>query len=236
MYNLNSKEQKRLIDGIQAAYAIPFIHDITDFIWEAIFAYTKNIPIRDPLIHTRKKLLFDVVDQEQAIGWSAKAVQKSLNPPTEFELVIQRADIFKKSRALGFEALNLNSKPQHLGEALLKHWYDKVFSDSKTQGVQDNRICVLLKSLDRRHFAFFEDELAIYDNRQLKWIWTNETRTGLQGIRISDGFCVFRWYPNQKQLFERFYLPTETLIFPLNLHRLAPDQVVSLLLNQLNKL
>jgi hypothetical protein len=29
MYYLNPKEQKRLIDGIQAAYAIPFLHDIT---------------------------------------------------------------------------------------------------------------------------------------------------------------------------------------------------------------
>lgn len=236
MYYLNSNEQKRLIDGIQAAYAIPFIHDITDFIWEAVFAYTKNIPIIDPLTHIRKKLLFDVVDQQQAIGWSAKAVQKSLNPPTEFELVIQRADIFKKSRALGFDVLNINSSPQLLGEALLKHWYDKVFSDSKTQRVKEKRICVLLKSLDRTHFAFFEDDLAIYDNRQLKWLWTDETQTGLQGIRISDEFCVFRWYPNQKQLFERFYLPTETLIFSLNLHRLPPDEVVSLLLSQLNKL
>ena len=120
--------------------------------------------------------------------------------------MIQRADIFKKSRALGFEPLNINSLPQLLGEALLKHWYDKVFSDSKVQNVQEKRIGILLKSPDRTHFTFFEDDIAIYDNCQLKWLWTDETRTGLQGIRISDGFCVFRWYPNQKQFFERFYL------------------------------
>ena len=56
----------------------------------------------------------------------------------------------------------------------------------------------------------------------------------LQGIRNRDGFCVFRWYPNQKQFFERFILPEDTHIFSIEPTRLPMDEVVDLLLSQRN--
>lgn len=183
MYELTEIEKQRLLDGIQAAYAIPFIHDITDFIWEAVFSYTKGIPIVDPLKNTRKKLLYDVVDKSRRTGWSAKAIQKSLNLPTTFELVIQRADIFKKSSELGYRSLSVDSSPQVLGQALLKHWYKKVQEDAEKQGVEEKRTCILLKSLNRTKYTYFEENLAEYSDEELWWQWTDDTHTGLQGIR-----------------------------------------------------
>ncbi|MCL4871516.1 MAG: hypothetical protein KJ063_21360 [Anaerolineae bacterium] len=230
MYKLTPEEEIRLLQGIQAIYAIPFIHDITDFIWEALFSYTKSIPIVDPLTTSRKKLLYDVVDESSKIGWSIKAIQKSLNLPTTFELVIQRADIFKKSTVLGFEQLDINSHPQRLGEALLQHWYSKVVSDAITQNVLDKRVCILLKSPNRTKYAYFEKKFTIYEAKDLAWYWTDITKTGLQGSRKADNFVVFRWYPNQKQLFERFYLPQDTFTFELKPLRLAPDEAVRLFL------
>lgn len=234
MYSLNEIEKQRLIEGIRAAYAIPFINDITDFIWEAIFSYARSIPIVDPVTNIRRKLLYDVVDEHRGIGWSAKAIQKILNPPTTFELVIQRADIFKKSANLGFESLNTDSPPQILGAALLKHWYRKVRGDAINQKVTEKRICILLKSLNRRRYVYFEEDLAEYANEDLEWQWTNESKTGLQGIRREDSFVVFRWYPNQKQFFERFFLPQETFTFNLEPLRLPSDEIVRLLVGRLN--
>ncbi len=235
MYRLTNIEKRRLIESIQAAYAIPFIHDITDFIWEAMFSYVRDIPIVDPLQNTRKKLLYDVVDQSSGIGWSAKAIQKSLNLPTAFEIVIQRADIFKKSADLGFEPLTIDSSPQILGKALLKHWYKKVQGDADEQGVTQKRICILLKSLDRTKYSYFEENITEYSAEDLQWQWTDNTRTGLQGVRKKDDFVVFRWYPNPKQLFERFHLSGDAFTFSLEPRRLPPDELVHLLLARLNR-
>ncbi len=125
-----------------------------------MFSYAKGIPIVDPLKNTRKKLLYDVVDETKSIGWSAKAIQKSLNLLTIFEIVIQRADIFKKGVDLGFEPLDIDSSPQLLGKALLRHWYKKVQEDANTQNVKEKRVCILLKSHDRTKYVYIEEDLS----------------------------------------------------------------------------
>ena len=92
MYHLNYKEKQRLVEAIRAVYAIPFVDDIEDYIWEAIFTYSKDIPSVDPLTNIRSKNLFDVVDKKSKIGWSIKAAQvaqNSITLPCEFEIVIQ---------------------------------------------------------------------------------------------------------------------------------------------------
>jgi hypothetical protein len=236
VYYLTKAEQERLVEAIQAAYAVPFIHDITDYIWEAVFAYAKGIPLVDPLINIRRKLLYDVVDQSSKIGWSAKAIQKSLSLPTTFELVIQRADILKKGPLLGFGDLGINSPPQLLGEALLHHWYQKVETDATIQDVKEKRVCILLKSYNRRRYVYFEENLARYNADNLQWQWTDSSRTGLQGIRKADGAMVFRWYPNQKQFFERFELTEDAFTFELEPLRLPADDMVGLLLSRLRHL
>ena len=43
MYHLNDKEKQRLVEAIRAVYAIPFVDDIEDYIWEAIFTYVKDV-------------------------------------------------------------------------------------------------------------------------------------------------------------------------------------------------
>lgn len=231
MYSLNETEIARLKAGIQAVFALPFVDDVEDFIWEAIFAYTKQIELIDPLNHSRSKRLFDVVSQAQ--GWSLKAVQWTIKPEVQFELVIQRADILKKQTALGFSDLNLDSPPSLLGQAVLHHWQDKINQDAEVQGVQDKRMAILLKSADRRHYAFYEADLAIYSADELLWQWTDESRTGLQARQIMNNRVVFRWYPNQKQLFERFSLPQDALIFDLSPRRLDLEQAIQVLLNTL---
>ena len=234
MYRLTSRELEKLKKALQAIYTVPFIDDVEDYIWEAIFCYVKNIPPVDPLLNIREKRLFDIVDSSTAIGWSAKALQATVGPSRQFELVIQRADIFKKSQELGFNSLSVASSPEDLGLALLRHWYGKVYEDAQKQGVTDKRICVLVKSRDRKTYGFLEEDLSDYEPPELYWRWTNETKTGLQGIRNRDGFCVFRWYPNQKQFFERFILPEDTHIFSIEPTRLPMDTVVDLLLSQRN--
>ena len=148
--------------------------------------------------------------------------------------MIQRADIFKKSHDLGFGRLTKDSPPNILGQALLTHWYDKkVLADSITQNVKDMRVCVLLKSKNRKQYAFVEEKLKKHHSEELRWKWTNAQRNGLQGIRKDDGFCVFRWYPNQTHLFERFVLPEDAEIFNLIPKRLPIREIIEILSDRL---
>lgn len=234
MYYLTDEEKKRLIEAIRATYTIPFIDDVEDYIWEAIFAYSKGISTVDPLTNTRSKNLFDVVDEERKIGWSIKAVQRAITLPSEYEVVIQRADIFKKAELLGYDSLSTDSPTEQLGSALLKHWYDnKVEQDAIDQGVEDKRVCILLKSPDRKDYVYLEEQLVRHSEFDLKWYWTDETKTGLQARRVKDDVLIFRWYPNQKHFFERFTFPTDAYRFRIEPQRLAADDVVELLLAKL---
>ncbi len=234
MYHLTDAEKRRLVEAIRAIYAIPFIDDVEDYIWESIFAYVKNIRPVDPLTNIRSKRLFDVVDRERRVGWSIKAAQRTIILPCEFEVVIQRADIFKKANALGFSALSLDSPPDQLGIALLRHWYnEKVERDAEFQGVEDKRICILLKSRNRQDYVYLEQALVRYNNCDLNWEWTDNTKTGLQAKRASDEALVFRWYPNQKQFFERFTFPVDSYRFHIEPRRLEANDVVEQLLARL---
>lgn len=229
-YKLTEFQEQRLRNGLSAALSIPFIDSIEDFIWESIFCYTKEIQFADPLMGIRSKKLFDVVDVNKQIGWSAKALQWNMKVGGEFELVIQRADVFKKRIALGFHDLTINSAPNIIGAALLKHWQNKVNDDAQAQTVIDKRVCILIKSNTNRKFAYFEEEIATYKPSDIIWRWTDDTKTGLQGIREMDNFCVYRWYPNQKQFFERFKFEEGNYIVEIEPKRLGLNEIIDLLI------
>jgi hypothetical protein len=231
---LSETEKERLAKGITVAYSIPFIDDIEDFIWEAIFAHVRQIPLVDPLTETREKKLFDLVDKKRKIGWSAKALQTNVKPGGEFEFVIQRANIFKKAKSLGFPPLSVKSSPALLGKALMKHWFDeKIKRDMSTQGVDDPRVCILLKSTDRTRFTFVEEPLEIFSAEGLDWRWTDSNKTGLQGWK--GGQLMFRWYHGQTQFFQRFRVPDNAPVITLSPKRLAIGTVISALHTELQK-
>lgn len=236
-YFLTDAQLERMEKGLKSAIAIPFIDDIEDYIVEAILEYAKEIDGVDPFTNIRSKRLYDVVDVATKTGYSVKSLKWAFRTDTEseFELVIQRADIFKKASALGFGHLDIDSDPQTLGAALMEHWRIKVEDDAIFQKVNSKRIFVLLKSIDNRKFAFFEEDIRLYHPDEIAWRWTDDTRTGLQGIRNEDQMCVYRWYPNQKQFFERFKLPANTQKIDINPVRLDKAQVVDILLPYLEE-
>lgn len=236
-YFLTKSQLTRMENGLKTAISIPFIDDIEDYIVEAILEYAKEIQGIDPFTNIRSKRLYDVVDPKSQIGYSVKSLKWPFKTgmESEFELVIQRADIFKKALSLGFCHLDINTDPQTLGAALLTHWRIKVEEDAVFQNVDDKRIFVLLKSTNNKKFAFFEENIRLYQSDEITWKWTDNTKTGLQGIRNEDQMCVYRWYPNQKQFFERFKLPSNIQKLAINPIRLEKAQVVDILLPYLQE-
>ena len=229
-YFLTPEEISRFTSALKTTIAIPFIDDIEDYVVEAIWEHTKSIDGIDPFYNIRSKKLYDVVDENAHIGWSVKSIQWGFYNECEFELVIQRADVYKKAAALGFEPLDSSSDPNRIGAALLRHWQNKVDGDAKDQRVTSKRILILLKTEDKRHYAIFEEDIVQYAPEELYWDWTSTDKNGLKGYRRFDNMCVYRWYPSQKQFFERFVLPTETQCVDITPMRLDKKQVVDIVL------
>lgn len=234
-YSLTSENEQRLIKGLESAISIPILDSIEDFVWESIFCYMKRIPYIDPFSNIRSKKLYDVTDSKNHIGWSAKALQWTLTPGGEFEIVIQRADVFKKASQLGFPGLNINSNPNTIGSALLKHWQDKINADAVAQNVTDKRICILLKNKACTRFAYIEEDIAMYSVDELKWEWADSSKTGLKAIRKSDNFCVYKWYHNQTQFFERFKFGASSKVYSINLYRSDINHFIDLIHSDLEK-
>lgn len=231
-YHLSTKENKLLGKGLQAAMATFFVDGIEDFIWEAIFSYVKNLKMVDPLNEIRAKLLFDVVDFKNHIGWSAKTgLTSSFEGGREVELVIQRADIFGKN-----SKFSKKSSPNSIGKAVMEHWYNKVHNDAITQGVIDKRVCILLKSKRNDSFAYIEESLEEYLPDEIVWNWTNKNKKGLQGRRKTDGKLKFRWYPSGAQLFERFVIPDGVDVIKVAPKRLPVKAVMDFLIANLESL
>ncbi len=191
---------ENLVLALEVCYSIPIIDDVEDFVWEAVWAHLNGVGAPDPL--RRHKLLFDVVDNSSKIGWSAKTLVWAFEVAAQCEFVIQRADVFKKADELGFGHLDRDSDPELIGEAIRIHWLRKVQEDSVAQSVSTRKIAILLKDRQRRRFGVIEEELEVPDKDELIWAWTNESKTGLQGRSSTDGQLKYRWYANQKQLFE----------------------------------
>ncbi len=201
MYPLTSCERKKLKKALRAVYTIPFIDDVEDFIWEAIFCYVKDIPLADPLTNIRKKRLFDIVDSSASIGWSAKALQKEVRPHCKFEWVIQRADIFTKSQELGFNSLSVASPTRDLGLALWRHWYGKVDGDAKEQSVTDKSVCILVKSKDRKTLCLPRKRSVRLQTRCARVAMDNENKNGASRHSKKGWILCFPMVSQSKTIF-----------------------------------
>lgn len=232
---LTEAQLKRLRSGIQACYAIPFIDDVEDFVFEALFHHAIGLQVPNQIDGEKTKLLFDVVDAKNSRGWSCKTLKWRIVAGNEFELVIQRADVFDKAEELGFSGLTRDSDPNEIGAAVLEHWNRKIHGDSLTQKVREARTVVLLKSEDRKTFYLYEEEMKVYKAKDLKWSWVGSDKKGLRAIDKSTSFNVFRWYANQKQLFERFKLPSDLRTFTQPRQQLPAERVVELVFEELER-
>ena len=218
VYPLTDAEKTRLRAGLEAAFTVPIIDDVEDFVWEAVFHHVKGLRLPDPILQGRTKQLFDAVAPDGR-GWSLKTLLWARHTPgSSFEFVIQRADIFKKGAALGFpNGLTAKSQVAELGAALIRHWNAKFETDSRAQKVTDPRIVILLKNATRKRFVYVEFAYPSLNEKDYTWRWTREDGFGLQGIK--DGQVRFKWYHGQKQFFQVYQIPREAYAFDLDWQR-----------------
>ena len=234
---LNSDETNRLKKALLATVAIPVVGSIEDYTWEAIFHHVKNISLDDPALG-RKKLLHDAVDIKSQVGWSLKTLQvNNLNVGSSFSYVIQRADIFKKASLLGFDTLTESSDESLLGEALIKHWNNKLSFDKKEQNVIKSYEVILLKNIQATEYAFVEYPIDLLNPDDFIWSWTTtkngQRGAGLQG-KVNDELFL-TWYRNQKQLFKRRIIPNNFIRLSVSRTRLDFDEYINSIIHSLEE-
>lgn len=224
-YPLRDAERRKLRAGLLAAFSVPLIDDVEDYVWEAIFHHTKGLRLVDPIKEGRTKQLFDAVAPDGR-GWSLKTLLWANQAVgSNFEFVIQRADVFKKAVELGFRGgLSATSATKDLGRALIRHWNAKFHRDAEAQKVSDPRIGILLKDLARRNFTYLEFDYPSLNENDYTWQWSKQDGFGLKGMK--QGQTRFKWYHGGKQLFEVFRIPEEAFRFQLEWRRSPLDQFV----------
>jgi hypothetical protein len=242
---------------LTAAWAVPFVDDIGDFIWEAAFHYVKGLPIPDPLKGGQSKSLFDAVDEKTKRGWSLKAIlkkRKTLPPAgSRVEFVIQRASILKKKKGKGAKSaeltfavraedtpvevikkeISLDSPEEEIGLALINFWNNKVRNDMKAQGVKEGFLSVLLKSGDRKEYILIEQPIPIFKAEDFVWSWTDEERVGFQAKYKGTDEVVLKWYHGQTQLFQVITIPEDATRVKIEPRRLEAEKFVGEILKLL---
>jgi hypothetical protein len=235
---LTENEVERLRKAIIATVASPVIGSIEDYAWEAIFHHVKDIPLSDPALG-RSKLLYDAVDAINQIGWSLKSLQiNNINRGGTFFFVIQRADIIKKAIQLGFPELTDASSPQQLGNAIIKHWNEKIISSKSVQNIINSYEGILLKTIRGNEYLYCEYLLEPLDANIFSWAWTVDRITGKDGAGLQGsvgGKVELIWYKNQKQLFRARTIPLEAAIISIQRLRLEPERYVETILTALQQ-
>ena len=233
---LTENEIERLRQAIIATIASPVIGSIEDYTWEAIFHYTKSIPLSDPALG-RSKLLYDAVDTTTATGWSLKSLQlNSLAIVNTFLFVIQRADVIKKATQLGFPNLTEQSSPAELGAAIVQHWNEKIISSQAAQNITHSYEGILLKTIRGYEYIYCEFPLNPFDSNDFSWVWTVDRVTGRSGAGLQGsiaGKTELVWYKNQKQLFRARTIPPEAVHIRVKRNRLTLDRYVQTILSAL---
>lgn len=243
---LSELEAERLDLALRSAWSIPLIRDIEGYIWETIFHYVKGLSLPS----NSSKALFDAVDTTSHKGWSLKTLQWNIQN-TNIEFIIQRADIIKKAKELGFnEKLSEESHPEDLGRALIKHWHDKLDKDTHSQGVEEGYLTILVKSDDRKQYVFVQEPIPRFKPDDLTWAWTepkeskgkkkkvskqevlveaatDEQRLGLQARSKSSGRTVLKWYIGQKQLFQCMTIPANAPRFTIAPRRIEMNSFIN---------
>ena len=233
---LTENEIERLRQAIIATIASPVIGSIEDYTWEAIFHYTKSIPLSDPALG-RSKLLYDAVDTTTATGWSLKSLQlNSLAIVNTFLFVIQRADVIKKATQLGFPNLTEQSSPAELGAAIVQHWNEKIISSQAAQNITHSYEGILLKTIRGYEYIYCEFPLNPFDPNTFSWAWTVDRVTGRSGAGLQGsvaGKPELIWYKNQKQLFRARTILPEAVHIRVERTRLTLDRYVQTVLSAL---
>lgn len=221
----DATEVERLRKAIAAAFASPWVADVEDYVWEALFHYVKRIDLPDAIVDGRTKQLFDAV-APNGIGWSLKTLLKPvLTVGSSIEFVIQRADVTTKAANLGFpKGLSRESPPRDLGAAVVRHWNEKFDKDLVAQRVTDPRLAILVKDASRTNFTYLEQPYLRLREDEILWGWSNAARKGLLG-RI-DGELRLRWYFNQKQLFQVDRVPMDAQRFAVDWKRMDPASFI----------
>lgn len=246
---LSAEELQRLQDVLNAYLRLPTSTDVHPDALEEMFAWA--VGGTTPMTRAgkagrrrrRSKLLFDVTRAD--VGWSLKTfAPNSLDPGSEFEVVVARASVEAKARRgrskVRVQELEGNpvertinvatSSDEDVGQAVMQIRRDVFALSAERQEVGDAREAFLLRDSANAECVYFEQPLEIEPNDAIRWRWTNDERRGLQGEVAGEGEVggrtKYRWYQSGAQLFAKYSIPKDAQRFRLEWEQVSFEEFV----------
>ena len=146
-------------------------------------------------------------------AWSLKTV-KSSRPFTQREvrLISGRNS---PDYSLGIE--NPHSDPEQTGRAVLAIWNARV--DEALDEFNELRIVVLVRNMQTREFAIFEEEAVRFTPADYQWAFNR--RGVLEGRNRVGGYHHFSWQPSGSQFTVRRIVPASARRFSIRRNRVG---------------
>lgn len=154
------------------------------------------------------KLLFDVLADRPTgrVGFSAKTLSGPVDltrlpgSGRSFDFVIRRP---KEVIAHG----ELVTSAAKLGNRLVADFNAHRDGSILTQGVDQSRMGLLLRSKDERSHLYWEAECTALEMEHLAWHWTDQERASVSGYCNDCGALMYRYFLRGNHLFGRFEVP-----------------------------
>lgn len=170
------------------------------------------------LLNSKDKRWIDVICNDKGIEVKTFQVAKNLkniSVGTAVSNVLKRV-----SKVNHLDENQSRRNPSDIGKDLIDYLHTTIKEHAIQKGVTGNlTMGILFRTVDKRKFAYWEQELSFGSYLDYEWSWNITTTTKGETYTIvgkKGEEYVFRWYcDNQKQLFYNYKVPNEVAFFEI---------------------
>lgn len=169
-------------------------------------------------LNSKDKRWIDVILPVKGIEVKTLQVAKSIKliiPGTRVSNVLKRV-----SQVNHLDEHGNRRDATEIGRDIIQYLHSTIQEHAAQKGIKGElTMGVLFRTVDKSHFAYWEQELHFGKYTDYEWSWNvNETtaNTTYTVVAKKNGEFIFRWYcENQKQLFYNYEVPNDAVFFDI---------------------
>ncbi|MCY7912994.1 hypothetical protein [Bacillus haynesii] len=187
--------------------------ELVEIALERVYPEAKRLTL-----NTKDKRWIDVILPQKGIEVKTFQVAKSLK---SIITGTQVSNVLKRVSQVTHLAPNGNRRDaEDIGKDIINYLHSTIQDHANQKGVTGElTMGVLFRTVDKSHFAYWEQELHFGAYTDYEWTWNVTETKGKETYTIvakKEGEFVLRWYcENQKQLFYTYTVPSDAVFFEI---------------------